>query len=101
MNNCYHTTYCKEHSLFCESANENGSCKMSACLRRITNFAEDKQLLTSFRIVRRKDDIYDLYDGIKWIMSRGCIDDILNYLSATSKYSAIRIVFEDKSMEDN
>lgn len=100
MNNCYYTTYCKERGLFCESANENGSCKMSACSRSMTNFAEDKQLLASFRIVHRKDGIYDLYDGIKWIMSRGCIDDILNFLSTMSKCSTIRIVFEDKSMEE-
>lgn len=100
MNNCYHTTYCKERGLFCEFANENGYCRMSACSRNITNFAEDKQLLTNLRIVHRRDGIYDLYDGIKWIMSRGIIDDILNYLSAMSKCSAIRIVFEDQSIEE-
>lgn len=100
MNNCYYTTYCKEHGLFCESANENGYCKMSACSRSMTNFVEDKQLLTNLRIVHRRDGIYDLYNGIKWIMSRGCIDDILNYLSAMSKCSAIRIVFEDENLED-
>lgn len=53
----------------------------------------------SFRIVHRKDGIYDLFDSTSWIMSRGCIDDILNFLSTTSKYSAIRIAFEDKSLE--
>lgn len=100
MNNCYYTTYCKERGLFCESANENGYCKMSACSRSITNFVEDKQLLTNLRIVHRRDGIYDLYDSIKCIMSRGCVDDILNFLSTTSKYSAIRIVFEDQSMEE-
>ena len=44
--------------------------------------------------------VYDLLDSTSWIMSRGCVDDILNFLSTTSKYSAIRIVFEDKSLED-
>ena len=53
-----------------------------------------------FKIIRRRDGIYDLYDDTRWLMSRGCIDDILNFLSTTSKYSAIRIVFEDQSLED-
>ena len=53
-----------------------------------------------FEFVRRKDDVYDLFQDNNWIMSRGCIDDILNFLSTASKYSAIRIVFEDKSLED-
>ncbi len=100
MNNCYYTTYCKERGLFCEFANENGYCKMSACSRSITNFAGDKQPLTSFRIVHRRDGTYDLYDSLRWLMSRGCVDDILNFLSTANKYSAIRIVFEDKSLEE-
>ena len=99
INNWHTKTYCQKYGLFCEAANENGYCKMSACSRRLTDFAEDKQLRTNFRIVHRKDGVYDLYDGIRWIMSRGCIDDILNFLSTTSKYSAIRIVFEDESLK--
>ena len=51
-----------------------------------------------YRIVHRKDGVYDLYDSLRWLMSRGRVDDILNFLSTTSKYSAIRIVFEDKSL---
>ena len=51
-----------------------------------------------YRIVHRKDGVYDLYDSLRWLMSRKCIDDILNFLSTASKYSAIRIVFEDKSL---
>lgn len=54
-----------------------------------------------FKIIRRRDGIYDLYDDTRWLMSRGCIDDILNFLSTTSKYSAIRIVFEDKSFGED
>lgn len=54
-----------------------------------------------FKIIRRKDGVYDLYDGLRWIMSRGCIDDILNFLSTTSNYSAIRIVFEDQSFVED
>ena len=57
---------------------------------------------SDYRIVHRKDGVYDLYDSLRWIMSRGCVDNILNFLSTASKYSAIRIVFEDQSfMEDS
>ena len=61
---------------------------------------EDSPVLPDYRIVHRKDGVYDLYDSLHWLMSRKCVDDILNFLSTTSKYSAIRIVFEDKSLED-
>ena len=55
-----------------------------------------------FKIIRRKDGVYDLFQDNNWIMSRGCIDNILNFLATTSKYSAIRIVFEDQSfIEDS
>ena len=61
---------------------------------------EASPVLPDYRIVHRKDGVYDLYDSLHWLMSRGCIDDILNFLSTSSKYSAIRIVFEDKSLEE-
>lgn len=99
-NNMCPKRYCQKYDLFCGFANEFGYCKISACSRPVTDFLERKSLSTNFRIVHRKDEIYDLFDGTSWIMSRGCVDDILNYLSAMSKYSAIRIVFEDKSMEE-
>ena len=51
-----------------------------------------------FKIVHCKDGVYDLLQDNNWIMSRGCIDNILNFLATTSKYSAIRIVFEDQSL---
>ena len=54
-----------------------------------------------FKIIRRKDGVYDLFQDNNWIMSRGCIDNILNFLATTSKYSAIRIVFEDQSFEED
>lgn len=54
-----------------------------------------------FKIIRRRDGIYDLYDDTRWLMSRGCVDNILNFLSTASKYSAIRIVFEDQSFGEN
>lgn len=52
-----------------------------------------------FKIIHCKDDVYDLFQDNNWLMSRGCVDDILTFISTTSKYSPIRIVFEDKSME--
>ena len=52
-----------------------------------------------FKIIHRKDGVYDLFQDNNWIMSRGCIDNILNFLATTSKNSAIRIGFEDKSLE--
>ena len=55
-----------------------------------------------FKIIHRKDGVYDLFQDNNWIMSRGCVDNILDFLSTASKYSAIRIVFEDQSfVEDN
>ena len=54
-----------------------------------------------FKIIHRKDGIYDLFQDNNWIMSRGCIDNILNFIATTSKYSAIRIVFEDQSFGED
>ena len=54
-----------------------------------------------FKIIHRKDGVYDLFQDNNWIMSRGCIDNILNFLATTSKYSAIRIVFEDQSFVED
>ena len=54
-----------------------------------------------FKIIHRKDGVYDLFQDNNWIMSRGCIDNILNFLATTSKYSAIRIVFDDKSFGES
>lgn len=54
-----------------------------------------------FKIVRRKDGVYDLYDGTWWIMSRGCVDNILEYLSKESEFGPIVFEFEDKSLEEN
>ena len=58
---------------------------------------EDSPVPPDYRIVHRKDGVYNLYDSLRWLMSRGCVDDILNFLSTASKYSAIRIVFEDQN----
>lgn len=92
--------YCARTGECCEYANPYGSCLSTACkLIRLTG-TETAGIPTDYRIVHRKDGIYDLFDDTSWIMSRGCIDDILNFLSTTSEYSAIRIVFEDESMGD-
>lgn len=91
---------CNKYSEYCEYANMYGNCLSTACKKVTTVTSEFSPVLPDYRIVHRKDRVYDLLDSTSWIMSRGCVDDILNFLSTTSKYSAIRIVFEDKSLED-
>ena len=59
------------------------------------------EICNVFKIIHRKDGVYDLFQDNNWIMSRGCIDNILNFLSTASKYSAIRIVFEDQSFAED
>ena len=59
------------------------------------------EICNVFKIIHRKDGVYDLFQDNNWIMSRGCVDNILNFLATTSKYSAIRIVFEDQSFGDD
>ena len=59
------------------------------------------EICDAFKIIHRKDGVYDLFQDSNWIMSRGCIDNILNFLATTSKYSTIRIVFEDQSFGEN
>ena len=54
-----------------------------------------------FKIIRRTDGVYDLLQDDNWIRSRGCIDNILNFLATTSKYSAIRIVFDYQSFAED
>lgn len=58
------------------------------------------EICDAFAIIRRKDGVYDLYDEKWWIMSRGCIDDILEYLSKESELGPIMLDFKDESMED-
>lgn len=95
--NCY---LCNKYGEYCEYANAHGNCVSTACKKATPIVPEINPTLPDYRIVHRKDGVYDLLDSTSWIMSRGCIDDILNFLSTTSKYSAIRIVFEDQSLED-
>ena len=92
---------CKKYSEYCEYANMYGNCLSTACKKVTPTMSEIGPVLPDFRIVHRKDGVYDLYDNLRWIMSRGCVDDILNFLSTTSKYSAIRIVFEDQSFGED
>lgn len=91
---------CKKYGKYCEYANMYGNCLSTACKKVTLTTSEISPVLPDYRIIHRKDGVYDLCDSTSWIMSRGCIDDILNFLSTTSKYSSIRIAFEDKSMEE-
>lgn len=91
--------YCARIGKCCEYANSHGSCLSTACKIVCSTRTETTNDLTNYRIVHQKDGIYDLFDSTSWIMSRGCIDDILNFLSTASKYSAIRITFEDENLE--
>lgn len=52
-----------------------------------------------FKIIRRKDGVYDLFQDNEWIMSRGCIDDILKHISEESKFGPVVFDFKDESME--
>lgn len=91
---------CKKHGECCEYANMYGDRLSTACKKVTPIVPEINPTLPDYRIVHRKDGVYDLYDSLRQLMSRGCVDDILNFLSTASKYSAIRIVFEDKSLEE-
>ena len=91
---------CNKYGECCEYANMHGNCLSTACKKVTPTMSEISPVMHDYRIVHRKDGIYDLYDSLRWLMSRGCVDDILNFLSTASKYSTIRIVFEDKSLEE-
>lgn len=58
------------------------------------------EIYDTFKIIRRKDGVYDLYDGTWWVMSRGCVDNILEYLSKESEFGPIMLDFKDESLED-
>ena len=92
---------CKKYGEYCGYANMYGNCLSTACKKVTPIMSGARPVPSDYRIVHRKDGIYDLYDSLRWIMSRGCIDNILNFLSTASKYSAIRIVFEDQSFGEN
>ena len=96
--NCYLCNKCGE---YCEYANTHGNCVSTACKKATPIMSDTRPVPSDYRIVHRKDGVYDLYDSLRWIMSRGCVDNILNFLSTASKYSAIRIVFEDQSFGEN
>lgn len=52
-----------------------------------------------FKIIRCKDGVYDLYDGTRRIMSRECVDAILEYLSKESEFGPFMFEFKDESLE--
>ena len=93
--------YCNKYGEYCEYANAHGNCVSTACKKITPIMPEFSPVPSDYRIVHRKDGVYDLYDSLRWIMSRGCVDNILNFLSTASKYSAIRIVFEDQSFGED
>ena len=95
--NCY---LCNKYGEYCEYANAHGNCVSTACKKATSTMSDIRPVPSDYRIVHRTDGVHHLYDSLRWLMSRGCVDDILNFLSTTSKYSAIRIVFEDKSLEE-
>lgn len=53
-----------------------------------------------FELIHCKDGIYDLFQNYKWVISRGCVDNILEYISKESKSKPIRLDFKDQSKED-
>lgn len=53
-----------------------------------------------FKIIHRKDGVYDLFQDNNWIMSRGCVDNILEYLSKESEFGPVVFEFKDESLED-
>lgn len=93
--------YCNKYGECCEYANMCGNCLSTACKKVAPIMSDTRPIPSDYRIVHRRDGVYDLYDSFRWIMSRGCVDNILNFLSTASKYSAIRIVFEDQSLGED
>ena len=53
-----------------------------------------------FEIVRRKDGVYDMFQDNNWIMSRGCVDSILEHIDEKSKFGPIVFEFIDECIEE-
>lgn len=53
-----------------------------------------------FKIIHCKDGVYDLFQGNNWIMSRGCVDNILECLSKDSELTPVVFEFKDESLEE-
>ena len=53
-----------------------------------------------FKIIHRKDGVYDLFQDNNWIMSRGCVDSILEHIYEESKLGQIVFEFIDECMEE-
>lgn len=70
-------------------------------MRRVKTITKAvSEMCDVLKIIHRKDGVYDLYDGKWWIMSRGCIDNILEYLSKESELTPVVFEFKDESLED-
>ena len=53
-----------------------------------------------FKIIRRKDGVYDLYDGKWWITSNDRVDVVLERLSKESQFGPSLFEFKDESLEE-
>lgn len=53
-----------------------------------------------FKIIHCKDGVYDLFQDNNWIMSRGCVDSILEHIYEESKFGPIMFEFIDERMEE-
>ncbi len=51
-----------------------------------------------FKIIHRKNGVYDLFQDDIWVMSRGCVDDILEHISKKSEIAPVVFEFKDESM---
>ena len=58
--NCYS---CKKYGEYCEYANMYGNCLSTACKKVTTVTSEFSPVLPDYRIVHRKDGVYDLLDS--------------------------------------
>lgn len=53
-----------------------------------------------FKIIHCKDGVYDLFQDNNWIMSRGCVDSILEHIYEESKFRPIMFEFTDECIEE-
>ena len=91
---------CKKYGECCEYANMYGSCLSTACKKVTPIMSEISPVLPDYRIVHRKDGVYDLFQDNNWIMSRGCVDSILEHIYEESKFGPIALEFIDECVEE-
>lgn len=59
------------------------------------------EMCNVFKIIHRKDGVYDLFQNDIWAMSRRCVDNILEHISKESEITSVVFEFKDESMEVN